>query len=58
MERFTGAKLCTDQLIVFESNYVEFKLSSNPDGNWIIKTMNSHIVSSQPFFTVIGICAS
>ena len=55
MERFTGAKLCTDQLIVFESNYVKFKLSSNPDGNWIIKTMNSNIVSSQPFFFI---CAS
>ena len=39
------AQLYTNQLIVFESNHVEFKLTSNPDGKWIIKMINSHIVS-------------
>ena len=39
------AKLCTNQLIVFESSSVKFKLTSDPDGKWIIKTMNSCIVS-------------
>ena len=48
-ERFKEAKLYTDQLIVFESHQsqVEFILSANPDGNWTIKRINSHIVSFQ-----------
>lgn len=46
-ERFKEANLYTDQLIVFEKNQVEFVLPSNPDENWTIKRINSHIVSVQ-----------
>ena len=52
------AKLCTNQLIVFESNHVEFKLTSNSDGKWIIKTMNSHIVSFEADFHTLHACNS
>ena len=45
MERFKEAEFYTNQPIVFESNHVEIQMSTNPDGNWTIKTINSHVVS-------------
>ena len=45
IECFKEAVLCTRQLIEFGSSDIEIKVSSNPDENWIIKTINSHVVS-------------
>ena len=44
-EQFKETKLYTNHLIVFESDQVKFVLSSIPEGKWIIKRINSHIVS-------------
>ena len=45
INRFKDAQLETNQPIEFESDQVEFKLLNSSDGLWIVKVMNSSVVS-------------
>ena len=45
INRFKDAQLETNQPIEFESDQIEFKLLNNSDGLWIVKVMNSSVVS-------------
>ena len=45
INRFKDAQLETNQPIEFESDQVQFKLLNSSDGLWIVKVMNSSVVS-------------
>lgn len=44
-EYFHEAEPYASQPVVFESDHVEFKFSSGPQGNWTIKCITSCVVS-------------
>ena len=43
---FDKTKMYTNQLVVFESDRVEFRLSTTPGENWTVMSINSYVVSS------------